>query len=401
MSEPKTVVVLGGGVGGVVTATALRKELPDQHRVVLVDRERRHLFAPSLLWLMTGGRTARQISRPLDRLTKKGIEVDCGDVGAIDPETRQVRVVECANGDDPLARRLGGTARDLDPDYLVVSLGAELAPETIPGLAEAGHNFYTLAGAESLRDSLARFSGGRVVVLTAAPAYKCPAAPYEAAMLIDDHIGKRKLAEPTRVDLYAAEPAPMGVTGPEVSAGVRAMVEAKGIGYHPEHQVAEVDPAGRRLTFTNGATADFDVLAYVPPHRAPEVVREAGMVDDSGWIPVDRDTLETAHPKVYAIGDVTGIPLEMGKPLPMAGVFAEREAKVVAANIAREITGKGEPAVFDGHGECFIETGDGRAGFGRGNFYAEPTPQIELHPAGRRWHLGKVLFEKTWLHRWF
>lgn len=401
MSEPKTVVVLGGGVGGVVAATTVRKALPQRHRVVLVDRERRHLFAPSLLWLMTGGRTARQISRPLDRLTKKGIEVVCGDIESIDPETRQVRVVEYAKGDEPLSRRFGETARDLEADYLVVSLGAELAPETIPGLAEAGHNFYTLPGAESLRDSLADFSGGRIAVLTAAPAYKCPAAPYEAAMLIADHIGRRKIAQPTQVDLYAAEPGPMGVAGPEVSAGVREMVEAKGIGYHPEHQVAEVDAVGRRLIFTNGVSAEFGVLAYVPPHRASEVVRKAGLVDDSGWIPVDRDTLHTSHPGVYAIGDVTVIPLEMGKPLPMAGVFAERQAKVVAANIANEVTGNGEPAVFDGYGECFIETGGGRAGFGRGDFYAQPTPQVDLYPVRRRWHLGKVLFEKSWLRRWF
>lgn len=401
MSQAKTVVVLGGGVGGVVTATALRKELPSQHRVVLVDRERRHLFAPSLLWLMTGGRTARQISRPLDRLARKGIEVVCGDIEGIDPVARHVRVVECAKGDDPVSRRLGGTVRDFEADYLVVSLGAELAPEVVPGLAEAGHNFYTLSGAESLRASLADFTGGRIVVLTAAPAYKCPAAPYEAAMLIADYLGKHKLDDVARVDLYAAEPGPMGVAGPEVSAGVRAMVEQKGIGYHPEHQVAEVDPASRRLGFSNGATVDFDLLAYVPPHRAPGVVREAGMVDDSGWIPADRDTLHTTYPGVYAIGDVTGIPLEMGKPLPKAGVFAEREAKVVAHNIAREITGKGEPAVFDGHGGCFIEAGSGRAGFGRGDFYAEPTPQVDLRPVGRRWHLGKILFEKTWLYRWF
>jgi sulfide:quinone oxidoreductase len=104
---------------------------------------------------------------------------------------------------------------------------------------------------------------------------------------------------------------------------------------------------------------------------------------------------------VYAIGDVTGIPLKMGKPLPMAGVFAEREAEVVAHNIARDITGKGEPASYDGFGECFVETGGGKAGFGRGNFYAEPTPQIKLYKANRRWHLGKVLFEKNWFRRWF
>jgi sulfide:quinone oxidoreductase len=125
------------------------------------------------------------------------------------------------------------------------------------------------------------------------------------------------------------------------------------------------------------------------------------LVDESGWIPVDRDTLNTTHPGVYAIGDVTGIPLTMGKPLPKAGVFAEREAKVVAHNIAREITGSSQTAVFDGHGECFVETGGGKAGFGRGDFYAEPAPQVDLHPVGRRWHLGKLAFEKIWLFRWF
>lgn len=401
MNEAKTVVVLGGGVGGVVAATTLRRQLPSAHRVVLIDRERRHLFAPSLLWLMTGRRTAHRITRPLDRLSRKGIEVICGDLVGIDPVARRIQVVEGPAGDDPLSQRPDETTRDLYADYLVVSLGAELVPETITGLAEAGHSFYTLPGAESLRDALDRFEGGRIVVLTATPAYKCPAAPYEAAMLINDHMRKRKLSDRTQIDIYAAEPGPLGVAGPEVSAGVRAMVEAKGIGYHPEHQVAEVDPTERSMSFTNGATAGFDLLAYVPPHQAPQVVRDAGLVDETGWVPVDRSTLHTSHAGVYAIGDVTGIPLQMGKPLPMAGVFAEREAKVVAHNIAQLILGEGGPTVFDGHGECFIETGDGKAGFGRGDFYAEPTPQITLHKVSRRWHVGKLLFERNWLRRRF
>jgi len=390
VNEAKTVVILGGGVGGVVAATTLRKQLSAKHRVVLVDREPDHLFAPSLLWLITGQRTAHQISRPLDRLTKKGIEVVCGDIDRIDPNTRQVSVERSSTGE---------TSRDIEADYLVVSLGAELAPDAIPGLAGAGHSFYTLAGAETLRDALRSFDGGRIVLLTAAPAYKCPAAPYEAAMLINDHIAKRKLTGRTQIDLYAAEPGPLGVAGPDVSAGVRSMVEGAGIGYHPEHQVVSVHPTERVLTFANGATADFDLLAYVPPHRAPRVVRDAGLVDDSGWIPANRNTFHTRFPGVYAIGDVTGIPLKMGKPLPKAGVFAEREAKVVAHNIIRDITGEGETESSDGHGECFVETGGGKAGFGRGNFYAEPTPQVALHPVGRRWHIGKLLFEKNWLRR--
>jgi sulfide:quinone oxidoreductase len=339
---------------------------------------------------MTGRRSARQITRPLDRLSRKGIEVVHGEVEVIDPVSRRINI----------KRTLAdGGADGVECDYLVVSLGAELAPETIPGLEAAGHNLYTLSGAENLRIALERFSGGRIVVLTATPAYKCPAAPYEAAMLIDGYLQERKLADQSRIDLYAAEPGPLGVAGPEVSAGVRTMVEAKGIGYHPEHQVVTASQSERRLTFANGVTTEFDLLTYVPPHRAPRAVRDAGLIDDSGWVPTDRHTLLTRFPGVYAIGDVTGIPLTMGKPLPKAGVFAEREARVVAHNIVHEITGRGEPVSFDGHGECFIETGGGKAGFGAGNFYAEPVPQITLHRPSRRSHVGKLLFEQNWLRR--
>jgi sulfide:quinone oxidoreductase len=380
----QTILVLGGGVGGLVAAVELRKKLPERHRIVLVDREERHLFAPSLLWLMTGLRTADGISRPLERLRAKGIEVVRGEIERIDPAEREATVSGTTYGGD----------------YLVISLGAELAPESIPGLAEAGHDFYSLSGAESLRDALSAFRSGRLVVLTAAPAYKCPAAPYEAAMLLEYDCRKRMLRD-VQIDLYAAEPGPMGVAGPEVSAGVRQMVERKGIGYHPGHQLREVDPEARRLSFENGASAGFDVLAYVPPHRAPRVVRDAGLLGESGFIPVDRHTLETRFERVYAIGDVTGIPLALGKPLPKAGVFAHGEAEVVARNVARAITGKGQPAAFDGFGECFVETGDGKAGFGRGNFYAEPLPSVKLENPARRWHWGKVLFEKRWLRQWF
>ena len=380
----QSILILGGGVGGLVAANALRKALPKKHRVILVEREPAFVFAPSLLWLMTGGRTADQISRPLTGLEKKGVEVVRGEIQRIDAERREVLV----NG-----RILGG-------DFLIVALGAEFGADTIPGLAQAGHNFYTLAGAAALRDALTSFTGGRLLVLTAAPAYKCPAAPYEAAMLLEYHCRKRKIRAGTQLDLYAAEPGPMGVAGPEVSKAVRQMVEAKGIAYHPEHQIAEVDPSVRRLKFANATETTCDLLAYVPPHRAPRVVRESGLTAEGGWMAVDRLTMQTRYERVYAIGDVVSIPLKLGKPLPKAGVFAHAEAEVVAKNIVRAITGKGRPAAFDGLGECFIETGDGKAGFGKGDFYAEPVPEMKLHPPGRHWHVGKVLFEKDWLRRW-
>jgi sulfide:quinone oxidoreductase len=347
----------------------------------LVEREERHVFPPSLLWLMVGERSAEAISRPVEHAARAGIELVRGEVTALDPASKTVRVGN----------------QTLRGDAVVIALGAEYAPQAIPGLAEAGLCLYTLAGATAIREGLEGFASGRLAVLTAAPAYKCPAAPYEAALLVDDFLRKRGLRDKVTMDFYAAEPGPMMVAGPAVSAGVRGMVETRGIGYHPEHQVKLLDTGARRIDFANGASAEFDLLLYVPPHRAPAAVRDAGLTNESGWVPVDRHTLATKYPGVYAIGDITVIPLKMGRPLPKAGVFAHGQAEVVAHNIAREWTGKGEPRRFEGEGMCFVEAGGGRAGMGRGNFYAEPLPDVRLHQPGLLWHGAKVLYEKYWL----
>jgi sulfide:quinone oxidoreductase len=381
----KTVLILGGGVGGLVAAHRLRRALPHSHRVILIERERQHLFQPSLLWVAVGDRRPEQIQRPLDRLARRGVELVTATVEAIDPSRRVVTA--------------GG--REHMGDAVIVALGAELAPESIPGLADGGHNLYTLSGASAILDALKSIRGGRVAVLTAAPAYKCPAAPYEAAMLVEARLRSHGQRASTELDFYAAEPGPMGVAGPAVSAAVRQMVESHGIRYHPEHQLVSVDPGPRTLAFANGATAGYDLLIYVPPHRAPAVVRRSGLAPEGGWVGVDRGTFETTVPAVYAIGDVTTVPLAMGKPLPKAGVFAHRQAEVVAQNIAALWTGSGARRTFNGHGECFVETGNGRAGFGAGNFYAEPLPQIALKGPNRFWHWGKVVFEWKWLQGWF
>jgi sulfide:quinone oxidoreductase len=382
----KTVLILGGGFGGIVAACRLRQALPREHRVILVERETNHVFAPSLLWLMIGERKQDAISRPIAALAKRGIEVVRGNIEKIDPARRTVSV----------------SGRELAGDYMIVALGAELAPELVPGLAAAGHNFYTLAGAESLREARLKINQGRIVVLVSAMPFKCPGAPNEAAMLLEYDCRRRGIRKDASVDLYTAEPGPMPVAGQAVSAALREMIESKGIGYHPNHTATAVDATARRITFANGATAEFDLLAYIPPHRAPQLVRDAGMCGETGWVPVDRETMATKFPGVFAIGDITGIMLtSIGKPLPKAGVFAHYEAEVVAHNIACAITGKGTPQRFSGDGECFLESGDGRAGFGGGNFYASPAPQITLKPPSIMRHLGKVLYEKYWLFRWF
>ncbi|MCK9387746.1 MAG: NAD(P)/FAD-dependent oxidoreductase [Sulfuritalea sp.] len=379
----KTALILGAGIGGIAAAEVLRKLLPSEHRVVVVERERNHVFAPSLLWYMTGSNDATTFTRPLSALSSRGIELVTGEVTRIDPAALSADV----NG------------KTLTGDALVVALGADYAPEAVPGLTDHGLNLYTLAGAGRIRAALNAFEGGRIVVLTAAPAYKCPAAPYEAAMLVDAYCKKRGFGKSTEVVIYAAEPIPMPVAGPAVGGQIKMMLEKKGIAYFSSHQVTKV--YARTLHFADGKTVTFDLLLYVPPHRVPTTVKEAGLCAESGWVAANRETLETKFPNVYAIGDVTAIPLKMGRPLPKAGVFAHGQAEVVAKNIARTWTGQGDAARFDGHGMCFVETGSGMAGIGSGNFYAEPVPEIRLRSPNPLWHLGKILYEKVWLYRHF
>ena len=302
----RTVLILGAGIGGIVAAENLRKLLPREDRIVVIDRTSEHVFPPSLLWLMVGERQDAEISRPLSRIERHGIEFIQGNITRIDPASRTVDV----------------DGRSLSGDAIIVALGAEYAPEAIPGLREAGHCIYTLAGAAAIHNALEQFSGGRIAILTAAPQYKCPAAPYEAAMLVDSFCCSKGIRGQTHIDLYAAEPGPMMVAGPAISAAVRGMVEQRDIIYRPEYQIKSVDAQARRMAFANGAEAEFDLLFYVPPHKAPSVEKEANLINESGWIPVNRDTLQTQYENVFALGDVTTIPLKMGRPLPKAGTFA-------------------------------------------------------------------------------
>ena len=383
MKGSKRVLVLGAGIGGTAAADTLRRMLP-AYEVVVIEKAQEHVFAPSLLWLAVGRRNRRQITRPMSRMTRRGIRLVAGTIEKIDTGSKAV-VVD--------GQRIAG-------DALVVALGADYNLKAIPGLQDGGHNLYSLEGADSLHNALSSFGSGTISIITAAPAYKCPAAPYEAAMLIENHLRERGIRSRVQVEFWAAEPGPMGVAGPVVSAAVRALIEGRGIQYRPGKQIREVDAVARRLTFVDGSQASYDILAYVPPHVAASVVREAGLVDASGWISVDKQTMETAHAGVYAVGDVTSIPLSLGKPLPKAGTFAEGQGRVAAMNIVHGLTARGRPASFAGHGECLVETGTAKAAYGGGNFYAEPLPQVALKRPARFWHLAKILVERRWLRRW-
>jgi len=377
----RTVLVLGGGVGGLITANELRRQLDPADRVVVVEREGRHLLQASLVWLMVGRRRRDQIERPLRELLAPRVELVEAEVNSI----------------DPAARRVETTAGVFAGDALVIALGAEPDRDAIPGYREAALDFFSPDGAAACARVLETFRGGRVVIVVAALPYKCPAAPYEAALLLDDELRHRGIRERCEIDVYSPEPAPMPVAGPVMGAAVVELMAAKGIRFHPGSRVERFEPGSHEVVLAGGSRVGYDLLAGVPPHRAPGAVRESPLGGAAGWIPVDRATLETGHERVHAIGDVTTITLANGKPLPRAGVFAHGQGLVVARGIAATLAGRQAADTFDGVGYCWVETGAGRAAFAVGEFFAEPDPTLALRAPGRSWHAGKVLFERSWV----
>lgn len=382
----KTILILGGGIGGLMAANELRRLLPTAHRVVLVEENPKHAFAPSFLWLMTGDRQPEQITRNVRELVRPGVEVILAKAQAIDLSNRRVQT----------------SAQTLDYDYLIIALGAELALDAIPGLAETAHTFYTFDGAIKLRDTLRNFSGGKVAVVVSALPYKCPGAPHEGAMLIANLLRKRGLQD-SEVHLFTPEPQPMPVAGATLGNAVKQMLADRGVVFHPLHKLTRVDPAANKIIFDGRESFRYDLLVAIPPHGGPGLARESELANEAGWIPVDRATLQTKYENVYAVGDATAISIPgRWKPdvplmLPKAGVFAHAQAEVIARRIAAEIAGVKTEVVFCGDGYCMLEAGEDAAGFAYGNFFAEPSPQIQLRQMGWIWHAGKVMFEQWWL----
>ena len=378
------IVVLGGGIGGLVAARELRRRLSAEHRIVLVDRAPDHVYQPSLLWQMVGARRPSQFTRPLDRVQEKGIEFHHTEARTLDLDNR---VVTTAAG-------------DLAYDSLVVALGAQLAPETVTGFDEMALNLYSPEGCNQIHTALQKLTEGVVGILIPALPFKCPAAPYEAAFLIEAFLRTKRVRRNVEVHLFTPEHSAMPVAPDVLGDSVADMLASRGIQYHPVFTFKELRPETREIVASDGRAHRVDLLACVPPHQAPAVVRSSSLLGVSGFIHVDPQTMQTTDDDVYAIGDVATIKLPNGKALPKAGVFAHAEAKTVAQRIADAAEGKTPTTVFDGHGYCWIELGDGRAGFADGDFYAKPEPQVTLRRPGRHWHWGKIAFEKWWLNHW-
>jgi sulfide:quinone oxidoreductase len=371
------VVVLGAGFGGLELTTRLSDAFGDAADIVLIDRTDGFIFGFSKLDVMFGRTPAESVHHPYRDIVKPGVRFVQADVTAIDPESKRVET----------------DAGAFDADILVVALGADLHPDATPGLVEGGHEFYTVAGAFALRDVLASFDGGRVVVGVTSTPFKCPPAPSETALLVHDFLVTRGLRERSEISLVMPLPVPIPPS-PAASEALLVAFAERDIAWFPNRLVQELDPVRRVARFADDTEMPYDLFLGVPTHRVPEVVAESGMTVD-GWIPVNPLTLETAYPGVFAVGDVTSV------GTPKAGVFSEGQGAVAADRIASIIRGGVGSSEYDGRGLCYLEFGNDEVARVDVKFVAGQPPNGTFEPPSEALAADKEEFGSSRIQRWF
>jgi sulfide:quinone oxidoreductase len=390
METMKHVVVLGGGTGGTLAANRLRRTHPESElAITVVDQDDRHVYQPGLLFVPFGLAHPEDIVRPRARQLHDGIEFREAAVDHVDIAAQSVHLA-------------GGA--ELSYDVLVVATGAVLVPEeteglTGPGWMEKVFTFYTPEGAAALEAAFATFDHGRVVVNVVDMPIKCPVAPLEFCFLADWYFRERGIRD--RVELVYATPLDGAFTKPVASAHLAGMLAEKGVELVTEFNTGEVDGAGGRLVSYDGREVEFDLAVVVPLHGgAPYVARSPGLGDDLGFVPTDVHTLQaSAAPNIFVIGDAANVPASK------AGSVTHFEGETLVANVGRFLAGEPLEAGFDGHANCFIETGFHKALLIDFNYDTEPLPGrfpatvgLPLLKESRLNHLGKLLFQWFYWH---
>ncbi len=379
----KNILILGGGFGGLAAADTLRRGLGSEHKVTMVDRQPLFFMGLTKLWILNGTRQVGEKPGNRTLLAKRGIDFIEGEVTAINAANNEVRV---------------GKQR-LNYDYLVIALGAEYSISSPNGFARHAKNLYSESGCAEIRDVLRSLNGGTVTVLVCGVPFKCPPAPYEASMIIDDVLRKKGVRGKVKLQIVTPEPHPLGILGPEAGKMVTTLLADRGIEYHPSQKVKEIQQKG--VLTEEGKEIPHDSVFAIPIHVAPSVLKDSGLIDEPGWLPVDSTTLATKIPNVYAVGDCAGTKIPKGLLLPRAGILAEEQGKVVAQNIVQEIQGESKSATFEGQGVCYMEVGDGKAAPVRANFFAQPSPKWEFDPPNEEGYRQKQHFLEERMKAWF
>jgi len=369
---PTRIVVLGGGVGGTLAANLLARGLARQDvEITVADRTGKHVYQPGWLYIPFGQETARNLVRSERGLLDRRINLIVDDFTRIDPERHLIVA------DDGAA---------LPYDYLVVATGSRNVPEDVPGLAEAGHHFYSAEAAAKLGEALKAFDHGRIIVGIGGLPHRCPPAPLEFLFLLDADL--RRQGKRDRVELTYTYPIGRVFTIESVAEFATPILEERGITYETFFNLETVDAEKKQINSLEGTTLDYDLLVMIPPHRGAEIVSASGLGDEQGWIPTDRNTLEMkGEDHVFAIGDATDLPVSK------SGSAAHFQAKVVSDRIVEAVTGKPSGnGHYNGHVMCFLETGNEQATTMNFDYDHPPEPP---RPS-RIYHYEKMLFNRTY-----
>ncbi len=375
----QNILILGGGVGGTLVANLISRKIKQQidagaATVTVVDETGEHVYQPGFMYIAMGSQDPKSLRKPERRLLDDRVHLELGTVVKIDEATSHV---ELADG------------RSLGYDALVLATGSRILPESIPFFESEAHHFYSEAAAQGLRAALDRFTGGKVVVGIAAMPYKCPPAPLEVAFLIESELRERGLRD--KSELHYCSPIARAFSIPSVNDMATPELERKGIELHTFFNVETIDPERKVVQSLEGEELEYDLLVLVPPHKGAQVLIDSGLAPaPGGWLPTDHETLNVGdRPNVWALGDATDLPLSK------AGSTAHFEAPVVAERVAAMVEGR-EPnatdGIYTGKVMCFFEVGDGKGTLLRFDYEHPPQPP----KPSRLWHVGKILFNKTY-----
>jgi sulfide:quinone oxidoreductase len=373
----KHVVILGAGFGGLELATRLSDSLVDDVHVTLLDRNDSFSFGFSKLDVLFGRKTVSEVLLPYSDISKEGVEFRQEHVNSIDPEKRRVTTDQGS----------------YDADILAVALGADYDFAATPGFEAGGREYYSVAGAERMREALPSFDSGTILIGILGHPFKCPPAPFEGALLLHDHLVERGVRADAEIRVIGPMAAPVPITK-EVSQSILDALHERGIEYVPQQRVVELDTKSKEARLESGGTVPYDLFVGIPVHRVPEVVESSGLAVD-GWVPVDHGNLQTRFPDVYALGDLVAI------PMAKAGVFAEAAAAVVADDIGARLRGGVLERPYEGAGSCYLEFGGGMVGKVEANFLGGPAPTARLVGPSRDLAAEKEAFASTRRARWF
>jgi sulfide:quinone oxidoreductase len=375
------ILILGGGVGGTLTANLLVKKLRRQVKagevtITVIDQTGQHTYQPGFMYIAMGGERASNLQRPERSLLDPKVTLVVGEIEKVDEPTRTVRLK---------------AGERLAYDYLVLATGSRIVPEAIEHFDTEAQHFYTAEAALELRRALDAFTGGRIVVAIAGMPYKCPPAPLEVSFLIESELRQRGLRDQSEV--HFCSPIGRAFTIESVSEMATPIFEAKGIEVHTFFNVEAIDPERKVVQSLEGEELPYDLLILVPPHKGQQFLMDSGLAPaPGGWLPTDRATLQVGgRPNVFALGDATDLPLSK------AGSTAHFEAPVVTERIVAAIEGR---EVDHKHGDylgkvmCFFEIGDGKGTLLQFDYEHPPRPP----KPNQLWHLGKIVFNKTYWH---